>query len=623
MRGYLNYDDEKQFQESVQHLCKEYPLIAQPFLLKANDGIRSLHVSTKWQINKNREIYLNSLLREDMHYAEKTELSDKNIQEAIRLYQRAQISTSSPNDQCLLLSKIGRCYFKLHKYKQGIDAYQQILRFNSKNIIENNVPLSAAALSQIVEGYEALQAGKESEQAAIELYSFLLENPWDLEDGSYLYYLELAHAYLTHLKSFDLKLIDLAKQEEIIRGECKFIQFIQQKCSHSIHSELKSSEAAGQSIHYLSPVFQGQVLFLRYFLLPSASQSLVLGYQINQKYFITNKLQEIIRSSDLGRQFVPAILDEQDSVIYQQEKIVSGHPLIVEHCSSVLPTWRVAFFDRNGKTIDDIVAAEKRFYIILFIGTVILMVVGIGITVRTAAHEIQMAQMKSEFVSNVTHELKTPLTLIRMFSETLESGLVTEEQKRKEFSGIIRRESERLSHLIDNILDFSKMEAGKKEYQFEEVDIVELTRQTLESYSYQIEQQGFHLDISIPAYPLFIYADRNAIQQCILNLISNTLKYYEGEKYLGVVLLKNEHKVTLSVTDHGMGIAKEDLPKIFEQLFRSSQHKNKAIRGTGLGLTLTKKIIDAHNGTMSVRSQLHEGSTFTITLPLLESKAES
>jgi signal transduction histidine kinase len=247
---------------------------------------------------------------------------------------------------------------------------------------------------------------------------------------------EFARNYLNSLETFDLRLIALTKQEEIIRDEYRYLQFIQQNCAHIIHTELEVSEATGQSLYYLSPVFEGQSVFLRYIPVHSGSQSLVLGYHIDQKYLLTNRIQEIMQSSDLGRQFVPAILNEKDGIIYQQENITSVHPLIVEKCSSVLPSWKVAFFDRKGKTIDDIVAAEKRFYIILFLGTVVLMAAGIGITIRSAVHEIQMAQMKSEFVSNVTHELKTPLTLIRMFSETLESGLVTEKAKRKEFSGM-------------------------------------------------------------------------------------------------------------------------------------------------------------------------------------------
>jgi signal transduction histidine kinase len=617
-----SYDDEKELQGVLRQLCTNYPLISHPFFLRVNNGIRSLTVSLKWQKGKYRETNVNSLLRKDIQFAEKAELTDKNIQEAIHLYQRAQISTSSPNDQCFLLSRIGRCFYKLHKYKEGIDSYRQILRFDLKTMQEHNIPISVIALSQIVDGFAALKENREYEKAAIEFYSYLLENPWDLEDGSYLYYLDDACSYLHTLKSFDLKLIGRAKQEEIIRNDYRYLQFIQQNYTSIIFNSIRASESGGQSLRYLSPVLDGRILFLRYFRVPSASQLLVLGYCIDQKYFIDSMLYGVVRSSDLGRPLVPVILNKNDSIIYQQEHISSIRPLVIEHCSSILPTWKVAFVDRGGKTIDDVVAAEKRFYIILFGGTVVLMAVGVGITVRSASHEIQMARMKSEFVSNVTHELKTPLTLIRMFSETLESGLVKEKVKSKEFSGIIRRESERLTHLIDNVLDFSKMEAGKKEYQFEEIDIVELVRVTIESYSYQIKEQDFRLDVSLPPYPMYIEADRNALQQCVLNLLSNALKYFESEKYIAVALLKNENEVSLSVTDHGMGISKEELPKIFEQLFRSSQHTHKAIRGTGLGLTLTKKIIEAHKGTIEVHSQLHEGSTFTITLPILKRNVE-
>jgi tetratricopeptide (TPR) repeat protein len=126
----FNFDDEKQLQGTLRHLCKDYPLISRPFILKVNNGMCLLHVSKRWRKKKDRETNFNSLLRDDIQFAEKTELTQKNIQEAIHLYQRAQISISSPDDQCLILSRIGRCLFKLKKYKEGIDAYLQILRFD-------------------------------------------------------------------------------------------------------------------------------------------------------------------------------------------------------------------------------------------------------------------------------------------------------------------------------------------------------------------------------------------------------------------------------------------------------------------------------------------------------------
>ncbi len=224
--------------------------------------------------------------------------------------------------------------------------------------------------------------------------------------------------------------------------------------------------------------------------------------------------------------------------------------------------------------------------------------------------------MKSEFVSNVSHEFKTPLALIRMFGETLDSGAVTDEKKRKEFYGIIRKESERLTHLIDDVLDFSKMDKGVKKYYFEEADIVNIIRSSLEAYKFHIRDNGFEIESELPDEKILVSIDRDAISQAILNLLSNAVKYSKVKKNIHVKVYRNSESVLISVTDYGIGIAKEHIKKIFDKFYRVETAKSKERRGNGLGLTLTKHIIEAHGGTIEVESELNKGSRFAMILPL-------
>src|SRR5215213_8037651 len=167
----------------------------------------------------------------------------------------------------------------------------------------------------------------------------------------------------------------------------------------------------------------------------------------------------------------------------------------------------------------------------------VLMIGGLVLTYRSVNKQVALARLKSDFVSNVSHELRTPLALIRLYAETLELGRITTQQKKNEYYSIIRKESERLSALINNILDFSRIEAGAKEYDFRETDIAELVRNTLDSYRYQIEQQGFALEEQIdPEIPVRI--DREAIARALVNLVNNALKYSDNEKVLGVRLYR-------------------------------------------------------------------------------------
>ncbi len=179
----------------------------------------------------------------------------------------------------------------------------------------------------------------------------------------------------------------------------------------------------------------------------------------------------------------------------------------------------------------------------LILGFLSLMIIGgLVLTRHIVNKEMALARLKSDFVSNVSHELRTPLALIRLYAETLELGRITTQDKKQQYYRIIRKESERLTALINNILDFSRIEAGRKEYEFRNTDIAELVRNTLESYRYQIEQQGFafeeNIDPNLPAVPV----DREAIARALVNLVNNALKYSSDEKFLGVKLYRDNER---------------------------------------------------------------------------------
>src|SRR6267378_1929184 len=253
----------------------------------------------------------------------------------------------------------------------------------------------------------------------------------------------------------------------------------------------------------------------------------------------------------------------------------------------------------------------------------LLIIVGLVLTKHIVSKEMALARLKSDFVSNVSHELRTPLALIRLYAETLELGRITTQEKKQQYYRIIRKESERLTALINNILDFSRIEAGRKEYEFRNTDIAELVRNTLESYRYQIEQQGFafeeSIDSNLPAVPV----DREAIARALVNLVNNALKYSSDEKFLGVKLYRENAVVKLEVADHGIGIARRDQSKIFEKFYRAGDPLVHNTKGSGLGLSLVRHITHAHGGEISVESIPGRGSKFILSLPLASAPANA
>ena len=269
-----------------------------------------------------------------------------------------------------------------------------------------------------------------------------------------------------------------------------------------------------------------------------------------------------------------------------------------------------------GTTIADIGSRFLRYNFTILGGLSLLMIGGILLTYRNISREMKLARLKSDFVANVSHELRTPLALIRLYAETLELGRLNAKEKYQEYFRIIREESERLTALINNILDFSRIEAGRKEYDFKETNLAELVHSTLESYRFQIEQNGFAFEENISGDIPPVNVDREAIARSLLNLVNNALKYSKDKKYVGVRLYRSNGSVNLEVRDSGIGIAPNEQEKIFEKFYRCGDPLVHNVKGSGLGLSLVRHIARAHGGDVLVESAPDKGSKFTIALPL-------
>ena len=276
----------------------------------------------------------------------------------------------------------------------------------------------------------------------------------------------------------------------------------------------------------------------------------------------------------------------------------------------------------RGSTIAAIGERFARMSLLTLAALSLVLAGGIALTYRNVTKEMALARLKSDFVSNVSHELRTPLSLIRLYAETLEMGRLTSPEKYQEYYRIIRKESERLTSLINNILDFSRIEAGRKEYDFRETDMSELVHNTLDSYRYQLEQSGFQFEEKIDDVPP-LRVDREAMARSLLNLVNNALKYSQDRKFIGVNLYRDNGSVKLEVVDQGIGIPDHEQQKIFEKFYRVGDPLVHNTKGSGLGLSLVRHIVQAHGGQVSVDSRPGQGSKFTIALPVKPAHIET
>jgi len=264
------------------------------------------------------------------------------------------------------------------------------------------------------------------------------------------------------------------------------------------------------------------------------------------------------------------------------------------------------------------VSWARRFVIIevAFISLMGLVIIGATLFgLRYTVRQLELARIKSSFVSNVSHELKTPISLIRLAVETLEMRRYTAPEQAERFIRQIGRETQRLSQLVDNILDFARLEAGQRVFKFTDVDLSDVVRDTLDSYRLRLEDQGFSLAVDVPEHLPMIRGESNALAQCLLNLLDNAMKYSRTRKELRVSAAAANGEVSISVTDRGIGISPRDQRRVFEKFVRLETGLVHDVKGAGLGLSLVDQIVRAHGGRVEITSALGEGSTFTLVFP--------
>lgn len=295
------------------------------------------------------------------------------------------------------------------------------------------------------------------------------------------------------------------------------------------------------------------------------------------------------------------------------------HPFVATEVGESLPHWEMAVYlmdpaklARSARTLTATLGA-----LIIFL----LLAIGFGSwqIVSDLNRQITLARQKTDFVSNVSHELKTPLTSIRMFSELLAEGRVTEPQKQQSYLNIITAETSRLTRLINNVLDFSRMERGEKKYDFRPCDLCCLAREVVETYRPHLESNGLQLETGYPASEIMVNGDRDALAQVIVNLLSNAEKYSNGQKEISfqVVQLREPlPHVEVRILDRGLGVPPGCEEKIFEQFYRAHDSLSSGIQGSGLGLTLARQIARAHAGDVFYQPREGGGSCFILRLPI-------
>ena len=322
--------------------------------------------------------------------------------------------------------------------------------------------------------------------------------------------------------------------------------------------------------------------------------------------------------STFGHDIAVAFLDDSARPIALSEtNFVAANwkrPFVASEIGEALPHWEVAVYLKNPAKMGQSAQFATTALGLMICGLLFVIAIGCWFVVRCLRKELDLAQQKTDFVGNVSHELKTPLTSIRMFSELLANERVDDAEKRRSYADIINAETARLTRLINNVLDFARIERGEKKYNFESVDAADVVRTTVESYRPHLESRGFELKLRLPEKPLMVNADRDALSQVLVNLISNAEKYSNGTKQIEVNAARRNNSVEIAVLDRGTGVPSGCDEKIFEQFYRAHDSLSSGIQGSGLGLALARQIARAHGGDVVFGRREGGGSCFVLQL---------
>jgi two-component system, OmpR family, phosphate regulon sensor histidine kinase PhoR len=378
--------------------------------------------------------------------------------------------------------------------------------------------------------------------------------------------------------------------------------------------ELNLERLAMNQVHHLHKERPDNYFFASYAMKETAKgKRILICYQMNFDKIVA-LLDRNLR--DLQTDYYVSIVDFENNGIYNAPISRSSKYYYETRFPTTLYKWILQMVPRKYTEIEEQKENERLSSLIFLILNASLVFLGLTVIYMASRRERQLRQLKEDFIGNVSHELKTPLSLIRMFSEILVTGRARNEEIKREYYSIIHNQSDRMSRLISNLLDFASLEHAENNKNFEYTNISDLIGKELEAYRQEIQKDGFQLSVEIESRIPGTMVNPNAITMALFNLLDNSVKYSSDQKLITVHIAPSNGYIELSVTDKGIGIPREERQKIFEKFYRGSDAAVRSVRGSGIGLSITKHVAEMHGGDVLVESEPGKGSTFTLRIPI-------
>lgn len=606
-------------------------LIAEVFLADQSGNISYPHVRPLFLLpgeqKRAKEISADLEKNELWRQAENAEFRTKNYAEAVDSYQRLMAGTSDQGMKALLLSRVGRCFEKMGNIPKSIGAYRKILETGPPDLAAEGIPLQVVARYQILTIH--LEAGRMEEAAAalLEFRRGLLDSRWPLTRHQFNYYTRsIAERFETiageadpseKAKDLRSKWAELSRLQEARLSRQKILENVRLRIAPRLSAKRMESGIDLVNFFHISDFSADVLLLVSYAWLDEKTAfGLILNPEmLAQQLLPQDRAITLLRE---GRHI--QIVDEYGHLAAGEDISPAGSSPPRLSFAGVFeenfPPWKINVYQMGPDAANKQFQLRRNIYIFSVFIVVAALFLGGFLAIRGTAKELKLAKLKSDFVSTVSHEFRTPLMSIRYLSELLQRGRVPDDQRKQEYYETITGESERLGRLIENILDFSKIESGLKEYRTEETDIVALVEEVASRFGRQAALKEFKLETEIDKNAPRTSIDKEALSRALFNLLDNAVKYSGENPHIFLRLRTDPRRILLEVEDNGIGISRSEQQKIFEKFYRSERAMEGNVKGSGIGLTLVDHIVKAHGGDILLQSESGKGTKVTIRLPL-------
>jgi signal transduction histidine kinase/tetratricopeptide (TPR) repeat protein len=618
----------------LKNLIDKHPLVEQVFCFQDFETIRFPAAKLLYVADGHRPSISSparpSSVAPKILSAQRLEFQQRNFPQALKYYQQAIEQGADQDIKGELLNAVARVQKKSALFKDAISTYEKIARDFGRVVISDGLPLGLAARIELGSLFRTISDYSSSLATFLDLYKSLIDREWTLEKAPFEFYARRVKDSIREifsnppsglqLQSYMSAFQNLEEEEREQRDHAERVLAFQENAAPNLEAKISGTVAESADAAMRLNLELGKHSYLVSILRPTGRMKDRVdgtwGVILNADVLRENLLRPALHQYVSPEERAWIVKGRDGRLVLTSEKPPTGTVTVRANFAANFPDWSLEFYQPPPRLLNTLLISRQGLYFYMFLLITGILIFGLTLTVRAVSHELELARMKSDFVSTISHEFKSPLTSIRQIVEMLHAGRVPSEERRRQYYDVLLEQSERLSLLTENILNLARMEEGRKQFEFEKTDMAALLQEVVSYAQDRVRHEGFSIELEIKKGLPMIMLDRSAITQAITNLMDNAVKY-SGESRRVIVSASDEGALLhIAVKDFGIGIRKEDRDRVFERFFRGGDELTRTVKGSGLGLTLVREIVEAHQGTVYAVSEPGKGSTFLIRLPL-------